>query len=153
MTQNEVKALSEVLETNPSSREAQRALARDVTERVHGRDGLIEAERVTSALFGDELKRLSLNELEDVFEGAPRSEIAFSELHVHGLGIPALLARQGVCKSIGEARRLIAQGGLYMNGVRVLETTQSITRDDLIEGKVLVFRRGSKTYHLIRVIN
>lgn len=153
MSQDEVKALSEVLKSDPSTREAQRALARDVTERVHGSDGLIEAERVTSALFGDELKRLSLNELEDVFEGAPRSEIALSELHTQGLGIPALLARHGVCKSIGEARRLIAQGGLYMNGVRVFETTQSVTRDDLIAGKVLVFRRGSKTYHLISVIN
>ena len=70
-----------------------------------------------------------------------------------GEGVPLanLLADAGVAKSRGEARRLISNGGVYLNNIKASESDQAVTLDQSIDGQFLVIRKGKKNYHLVRV--
>lgn len=147
----EIEALERSLAENPGAREAHKALAALVTERVHGASGLARAEQATAALFGGALDGLSAVEVEDIFADVPSSACPRSVLEGEGLGMVEFLADHGVLKSRGEARRAIEQGGVYLNGVRVDEVTQAVTAAQALHGRFLVVRRGKRNYHLVRL--
>ncbi len=135
----------------PGKRAAQRRLARDVTLLVHGQDGLDQSARVTRALFGGELASLSAAEVEEVFEDAPGGYISRQDLERGGETVQKMAVDQNLCSSGGEVRRLVDQGGLYLNGVRVEDYRRVVTVDDLIGGRALVLRRGAREHRLVRV--
>ena len=132
----------------PEQREAQRFLARDVTERVHGAEALARAERSTAALFGGDLLSLSAEELEEVFQGAPSAELPREEDAAPRL-VDALVA-VGMSSSKGEARRLIKGGGVSVNQQRVQDPQASLGDFEPVEGYLFILRRGSKQYFLLR---
>jgi len=135
----------------PWRRAAQRALAEDVTRRVHGEDGLARALRATEALFGGEIEGLGAEEIADVFSDVPSSGIAKAALEGEGVGIVDLLAEAGVTSSKGEARRSVEGGGIYVNARRVESVEEMVGLDRAIEGRFLVLRKGKKSYHLVKV--
>lgn len=135
----------------PWKRAAQKALAEDVTRRVHGEDGLARARRATDALFGGEIDGLDADEIADVFADVPSSGVARSALEGEGVGIIDLLAGSGVASSKGEARRSVEGGGIYVNARRVDGVDATVGLDRAIEGRFLVLRKGKKSYHLVRV--
>jgi tyrosyl-tRNA synthetase len=147
----DVAPLEEAVRADPGKREAQRRLAADVTLRVHGQSGLDQAKRVTDAFFGGELARLSARDIEDVLTGAPAGEVPRSSLEGAGIPFDRFAVAAGLCASNAEARRLVEQGGLYLNDTRVEDARAAVTLSDLIEGRVAVLRRGSRTYRLVRV--
>jgi tyrosyl-tRNA synthetase len=151
LDQEEIAALQQVLAERPEQREAQRKLARDMTRLVHGDQALADAERASQALFGGALDGLSPEDIEDVFSEAPASEIPHSAFEGNGTPILDLLTETGLAKSKGEARRLIAAGGAYVNNVRVEDAAQSITTAQLIAGRFVVLRTGKKQHHLLRL--
>ena len=151
VTPNQLPELEHGLEAEPQKRAAQRQLARDITLLLHGQNGLDQAERVTLALFGGDVRDLSASEIEDGFDGAPGGYISKHEIDNAAVTLQSVVIGQDLCSSAGEARRLVQQGGLYLNGVRVDDSRRTVTTDDLIDGRVLILRRGSKDHRLMRV--
>ncbi|HST63259.1 MAG TPA: tyrosine--tRNA ligase [Longimicrobium sp.] len=137
----------------PAARTAQRRLAAEVTRRVHGPGGLARAERATGVLFGSvAAQELPAAELLDVFSDVPSTHVPRTRLEGEGMGVVDILADAGVAASRGEARRLIAGGGVSLNGVRVTSPDQRVRAEDAIDGQVLVLRKGKKENRVIRLV-
>jgi tyrosyl-tRNA synthetase len=136
----------------PHERPAQKALAEDVTRRVHGETGLARALAATSVLFGGSIGGLGADEIADVFADVPSAEIARASLEGDGTGIVEVLAETGVTASKGEARRAVEGGGVYLNNQRVSGVERAVSLDDAVEGRFVVLRLGKKRYHLLRVV-
>ncbi len=149
----EIAALDAETGAHPERRAAQRALARSVCELVHGGAEAARAERASAALFGAELAELDESTLLEVFEDAPSSAISAEALAANGSGtldiVGALVAAE-LCRSLSEARRLVAAGGAYLNNQRIDDPSRLISTDDLVAGRYVVLRKGRRDYHLLR---
>ena len=150
--QAEVAGLQEAATADPGARHTQKALAEEVTRRVHGEDGLGRARQATAALFGGELEGLSADEIADIFADVLSSEVERGRLTGEGIAAVDLLAGSGLVPSKGEARRSIEGGGIYVNGRRVDDVDARITIAQAVEGRFLVLRKGKKNYQLVRVV-
>jgi tyrosyl-tRNA synthetase len=149
---DEIEGLEESLRDRPQEREAQQALADEVTARLHGPGGLERARTASRVLFGsDDVATLTGAEIEDIFSDVPSSRIPREMLAGEGESLVVLLTELGMVPSRGEARRGIQQGGIYLNNRRVSDPQARVTLEDAIEGRFLVMRRGKKKYHLARV--
>ncbi len=137
------------LQAAPEKREAQQRLAEDVTRCVHGVDGLRSAQRSTAVLYGEAMDGLNADELLNVFADVPSIVLRMDQ--VAGQPVVNVVVDAGLCKSRGEARRLIQSGGLYVNNHRMVNTDNTITSADIIDAKLLVLRSGKKHYHMVRV--
>jgi tyrosyl-tRNA synthetase len=151
LNREEIDGLEKALEENPGAREAQRTLAREVTTMLHGEGELEKAEQAAKVLFGGSLENLSVKDLKDIFEDVPSTVIPRAELTGEGLGALELCTRTGLTSSNGEARRLIRQGGLFINNERVSDESGRITADLGIDSELLVLRKGKKSYHLVQI--
>ncbi len=147
-----VEELAAVTAERPEQREAQRVLAHEITELVHGPSALARAEQASQALFGGDIAGLPGEDIQEIFAEVPSSELPKASLEGAGLNIIELLVNTGFLKSKGEARRAIAEGGMYLNNRRVSEPTLQVGINDLLDGRFLVLRRGKKNYHLVRIL-
>lgn len=145
----EIEGLEDAVKTAPQAREAQRALAEEVTRRLHGEDGLARARRATEVLFGGDMEGMAADEVADVFADVPSSTVPRAELEGEGMALVELLARSGVATSKGDARRAVEGGGIYLNNRRVADVAHSVRLADAVEGRFLVLRKGKKSYHLV----
>lgn len=145
-----IEELEQLTATAPQNRDAQRELARDVTERVHGRAALKAAEEVSQLLFakGDP-RALSMDALLQLEMEIPTFEVA-SLSDVFGVIEALSSGKDALFKSKGEAKRAMEQGGFYINGERAAEN-RPIEAKDLLHGKFLLARKGARSYGLIRV--
>jgi tyrosyl-tRNA synthetase len=144
-----VADLEHELIEKPESRSAQRRLADDVTQMVHGEEALRNAVRASQAMFGGELKGLDDATLEDVFSEVPSTSLPRAQLDC-GRPLVDLLVECGVFKSKGEARRLIQSGGLYLNNERVDAEDAKLTSLALVSRNLAVVRTGKRHYHLLK---
>lgn len=149
LSQEEIAELAESLKLAPEKRRAQRELARHVTALVHGETELEKALRASEVLFGKEISGLTVQEIIDIFADVPSTELAKSKLD--GLTLTDALVLSGLAPSKGEARRLVQGGGVALNNRRATDPRQTISDSDLIDGQVLVLRKGAKNYHLIKI--
>lgn len=137
---------------NPAARAAQRRLAEEVTALVHGADGLARAERATAVLFGRRpAQDLPAAELLEVFADVPSTELPKERFEGEGMPIVELLVESGIASSRGDARRLIAGGGVYLNGERVADVERRVTLADAIDGEVVLLRKGRKENRVVRL--
>jgi tyrosyl-tRNA synthetase len=132
-----------------SRRSAQRELARTLTAWIHGPDVVPRVEVASRVMFGDSLDGLTDADLAVLTGTVPTVDVPRSEL-ASGVGIIELLART-VSDSRGAARRLITQGGAYINNQRVTEVEHQVTLAQLATETMLVVRGGKKDYCLVRV--
>ncbi len=151
LSREEIAVFERAVAEEPEKRAAQRALADTVTELVHGETELRRAEQASRVLFGEAMDALSMADILDVFEHVPSSEMDKGRFNGDGIGILDLLAESGLTVSKGEARRLVRSGGAYVNNIRRGDEQGSVTVDDLIDGKVIILRRGQKNYRLVLV--
>jgi tyrosyl-tRNA synthetase len=135
----------------PEKREAQRALAREVTTLMHGRDHLERAERATQLLFSEAIDTLSVDEILSVFDDVPSTELESEAFSRDGLGLVDLVARAQLAPSKSEARRLVQSGGVYVNNRRMADPQARLTREQAIGGRLFVLRKGQKQNHLVRL--
>ena len=135
----------------PAQRDAQRRLAEEVTRAVHGEGELAKAQRATAVLFGAELGDLESAEVEEIFEDVPSTELAGNRFGGAGFPIVDLLAETGLASSKGDARRAVEGGGIYLNNRRAADPRQTLGLDDAVDGRLLVLRKGRKSYHLVRL--
>jgi len=140
----------------PHERKLQKALAEDITIRVHSQEEYENAVKASEILFKkgqeavDGLKSLSANLIQDIFEGVPQATFAQSEL-ADGIDIVAALAEKGgFLKSNGEARRELKQNSISVNKEKVTDT-KVLTEDDLIGGKYILLQKGKKNNYLVTV--
>ena len=147
LSHEQIVALDEATQSKPQDRLAQRALAREIVTLVHGSDAAGKAERASEALFSESIGDLDEATLLELVRDAPSSNWARSEFG-KGLDPVALLVRTGLAKSKGEARRFLAQGGVYVNNRRVVGD-ELVDATRALHGKYFVIRRGRHELHLV----
>jgi len=152
LDRGDVAELEAALAEKPHERAAQRALAQDVTRRVHGETGLSRAQQATQVLFGGGLEGLSGEEIADIFSDVPSSEFPRGTFEGEGIPILDILVESGVASSRGDARRSIQGGGVYLNNLRVQDVDRRVRMEDALEGRFLVLRKGKKNYHLAEIL-
>jgi tyrosyl-tRNA synthetase len=149
-TREEIAELETQLEERPHERAAHRALAEELTERLHGTAGLDKARQATAVLFGGSIEGLGAEDIAEVFADVPSHTVFRTELS-GGMSLVDLLADAGLTTSKGDARRSIEGGGIYVNNQRVESVDATVSADDAIEGRFLVLRKGKKTYLLVQL--
>ena len=144
-----IAELEQAVAAAPEKREAQQVLAKELTRTVHGEQGLAIAEKATDVLFGGSLDGLAAADLEKIFANVASATLSADQV----LGKPAfeVIAAAGMVASKGEARRLVQQGGLNINNVRVTDLARVFGANDLIEGRLAVLRSGKKSFFLLKV--
>jgi tyrosyl-tRNA synthetase len=139
-SREEIAELEREVAERPFAREAQKALAGDVTTLVHGAAATEAVITASQALFGrGELDGLDERTLAGAVSELPRVTAKAGDLVVD------LLAGSGIVASKGEARRAVKEGGAYVNNVKVTAEDQALTTEDLLHGRFAVLRRGKKT--------
>jgi tyrosyl-tRNA synthetase len=148
----EILALDEARGRDPGKRDSQRRLAEEITRLVHGPEGLAKAQRATAILFGAEIDALSDSELGEIFADVPSRQLERQVLSDGSLTIVDALAAAGLAASKGEARRLVTQGGVYLNNRRESDAARALAAADLASETMLVLRTGKKKYALLRFV-
>ncbi|HMF41082.1 MAG TPA: tyrosine--tRNA ligase [Polyangia bacterium] len=136
-----------------SERTAQKALAEDLTRRVHGDAELARVLRATEALFGGgDLRGIGGDILDEALAAAPSITVPRSRFDGEGALVVDLLAEVGACPSKSDARRQLGAGGVAVNGVPLgtASVDTRVTAKDLIDGRLLVLRRGKRNNYVIR---
>jgi tyrosyl-tRNA synthetase len=151
LNQVRIGALAEAVNTEPHKRAAQKVLAEQVTLTIHGQSGLDQALKVTQAFFGGDISGLSADQMEDVLDGSSVTEVTRDQLSGEGLRFSELAISAGAGKSGGDIRRTIEQGGMYLNGEQIGDAKRTVKTEDLVEGRLLIIRRGRKNYSLVKL--
>ena len=148
-----IESLEVVTRSAPEKREAQRVLAREVTTLVHGAEHVTRAEHASSVLFGEDIATLSADQVLAVFADVSSSNVPSSSFDGAGMSLVDLLADPAVklVPSKSEARRLVQAGGVYVNNRRASDPQMRLTREQAIEGKLFVLRKGQKQNHVVRL--
>jgi tyrosyl-tRNA synthetase len=146
-----IAALERATQESPEKREAQRVLADAVTTGVHGADQTARAKHASAVLFGEDITTLSADDVLAVFADVPSTELPGDQLGADGVGIVDVVARVQLAPSKAEARRLVESGGVYVNNRRISDPKARLTRDQAIEGRLFVVRKGQKQNHVIRL--
>jgi tyrosyl-tRNA synthetase len=134
-----IEELERAVAEGPFRREAQRVLADEVTRLVHGAAATEAAIAASLALFGQgELSDLSPAVLESALQELPTTEAG------RDTTVAQALVETGLTASLGEARRAVAQGGVYLNNAKVADADQPVS-GSLIDDRLAVLRRGKKT--------
>jgi len=160
LSQDEILNLENEHEKSPHLRLIQKALAEELTIRVHHVKALETAQKASDLLFGntsgkeslDFLKTLSQKELLEIFSGVPQFTLSHDlwSSGDEGIRIQDLLAQYTqVFPSKGEAKKMIAGGGLSLNKEKIQEDQYLVKKEDLIQGQYLVVQKGKKNYYLI----
>ena len=139
-TREEIAELEVAVRERPGAREAQRALANDVTTLVHGEAATAAVVAASQALFGrGELGTLDEPTLASAVAELPRTTVRAGDPVVD------LLVGAGLVASKGAARRAVAEGGAYVNNVKVTDADAVVSTADLLHGRYALLRRGKKT--------
>jgi tyrosyl-tRNA synthetase len=148
--QAEIDSLLAEHQSDPGQRGAQRRLAAALTRLVHGDEGLRTAQHATDIFFGAEIDHLSDAQLAGIFAHVPSKQLPRERLDAPGLPITDALIASGLCKNKSEARRLITQGGAYVNNRRMDGIESQLTGADLASESMIVLRTGKKNYALLK---
>jgi tyrosyl-tRNA synthetase len=158
LSRPEIEALDAATASEPEKRAAQKALARDVTRRVHGEAALAAAEQVSTFFFG----RLDPHELTAQAFGILRAEAPFSEVDVVSVASDAdaskldvlkLLTASGLAASSGAAKRLLEQGGVSVNKRKVGAADRFVDRSEaLLADGYVVIGKGKRDVAVVRVV-
>ena len=144
-----ITELENALRHAPERREAQQALAEELTRAVHGDTGLAVARQATQVLFGGSVEGLAASDLENIFANVASATLPLEA--VAGQPLPDVLAATGMFASKGEARRILRQGGIYINNRRVTGESRTFSHDDLVEGRLTVLRSGKRNFFLLKI--
>lgn len=142
-TPEEIMALEKSMQEAPEKREAQKALAAELTELNHGAEGLEKALRITETFFKGDIMTLSPEEIKEGLADAKKCTIA------DGTTLIDALVAAGVSKSKGDARKLIQQGAVSVNGVKMTAIDATVAKADAINGEFSILKKGKKNYFVL----
>lgn len=155
MDQKTIENLESEHAQNPGMRLAQKKLAEEVTQMVHGVDGLKTAKLTTEVLFGkgrmEELEQISESQFDQVFAGVPKGKIQFSEDLKDWVGLLSVGCRELVFPSKSEARKMIQSNAIQINQTKInLDSSIDIAP---LRGKFYLVQKGKKQYYLLEKAN
>ncbi len=136
-------------DADPAAREAHRALAKEMTDLIHGAAATAEAVATSQSLFSKGGDEVTAAMLEEIQETAPSLEIPRSEFDGDGIGLIDLLAQTELFKSKGEARRAIQGNGISVNNAKEPDIERRLTAADLLFEKHILLKKGKKNYVVV----
>ncbi|TYR82115.1 tyrosine--tRNA ligase [Priestia megaterium] len=145
LSHEEIIVLEKSANEAPEKREAQKALAAEMTTLVHGEKALEQAIRISQALFSGSIAELTASEIKEGFKDVPSYTYSGEEIN-----LVDLLVESKISPSKRQAREDISNGAIYINGNRVQDLQKIVGEEDRIEGQFTVIRRGKKKYTLIQ---
>ena len=146
LSKEEIAALAAELAARPEARAAHKALAKEMTDLIHGPAATAEAMRASEILFGGDLAGISETTFNEIVGEVPTKEIGKADLDGTGKPLVELLVHGGLCPSKGQARKDIEGGGAYVNNIREASSQRTVTAKDLLFGKHLLLRKGKRNY-------
>ena len=146
LDKDQIDALAEKVKAEPWKREAQKVLAEQVTEFVHGKEAVENAERISAILFKGNVQKLSTAEVAQAFNGVPTSEISNTPIN-----IVDLIMELGVDKSKRQAREDVTNGAITVNGVKVTDVETEINPADNLT--VNTYCASRKEEHFLAKVN
>jgi tyrosyl-tRNA synthetase len=154
LSKEEIEAIEKVHNEAPHLRQLQKAIAEDITRRVHGEEALQTAIAASNILFGkstaDDLKTLSEKDFFSIFDGVPQSTLSRDEFGDGISIVEALSAKTGFLSSNGEAKRELKANAIAVNKEKVGEDFV-LTSDHLINSKYALIGKGKKTNYILVV--
>ena len=149
LSPEEISNLEKEVAANPGARQAQFALAKELTVLVHGEDAVNAVTRASLILFGAPLDKATEAAFAMVIDGMPSRDL--EKIKLEGIGAPIvdLVVHAGLASSKGQARKDVEGGGIYLNNVRIAEVARAVTTSDLLFGKYLLLRKGKRTYAVL----
>jgi tyrosyl-tRNA synthetase len=152
LTREELAEMEKAVREDPKGRVAQRRLAADFTALLHGQDEVAKVVAASQALFGrGALEDLPADTLQAAVAEIPAAEISRAQLEA-GVTVVELAESTGLCSSRSDARRVIDQGGLYLNNVKVTADDALLAPGQLLAGSTALLRRGKTKLAAIRVV-
>jgi tyrosyl-tRNA synthetase len=149
LPREEIEALERQHAEKPEARAAHKALAKAVTDLVHGPSATAEALRASEILFGGGLDGISEGTFNEIVGEVPTKEIEKARLDGTGLPLVEVFVHSGLCPSKGQARKDIEGGGVYLNNVREGNVNRAVMNADLLFGKHLLLRKGKRNYVVV----
>ena len=129
----------------PHLRLAQKTLAKEIITDLHGKEEYEKAVKISEALFSGNVKDIDTNLIGKVFKDVPNSDMKSDK------NIVDLLVDTNICSSKREAREFITTGAISINGERITDLDTIITKDNSIDNKYIIVRRGKKKYYLVNI--
>lgn len=137
---------------NPAGRAAHRALAKAVTDLVHGGNATLEAQRASEILFGGDLSGIAENTFNEIVGEVPTIDIQRSKFEGAGTPLVEVLVEARLAPSKGQARKDIEGGGVYLNNRRESKVQRAVTQSDLLFGRHLLLRKGKRNYTVLSAV-
>ena len=153
-SREEIDAIIEAHDAEPHARNLQKALAEELTIKVHSQEALNTAIKASQILFGksttEDLKSLDTQTFLQVFEGVPQADVVKADVLGAGI-IDLLVAKSGFLSSNGEARRDLKANSISVNKEKGTEGYE-LAEADLIDGQFILLQKGKKNYFLLRIV-
>jgi tyrosyl-tRNA synthetase len=146
LSKDEITALAVEHQAKPEARAAHKALARAMTDLVHGQSATAEAVRASEILFGGGLDGIAESTFNEIVGEVPTRDLERGKLEGAGTPLAEALVISGLCPSKGQARKDIEGGGVYINNVREANFQRNLTAGDLLFGRHLLLRKGKRNY-------
>lgn len=155
LDRNQIEVLEKEHEFAPHLRILQKALAKDITIRVHSEEDYQAAVTASEILFGkgtkEQLQSLSEQQIMDVFDGVPQHTVPFSDVQ-NGIPIVEFLSvNTNIFSSKSEAKRMLSSNAVSINKLKVSDSVV-VGLDDLLQNKFVLVQKGKKEYHLVIAI-
>ncbi|KZT57734.1 tyrosine-tRNA ligase [Calocera cornea HHB12733] len=148
LSEEEITELMEWQKADPELRVAQKRLAEELTQLVHGEDGLFRARTMTQVLYGTNIEELEADDILEAFEGDPRLvQLGWGD--VWRKEVVELTRKYGMIPSKTTARRTINQKGFYLNNERLDDSDKKLDRRDFIKDRFAILRAGKKKHLII----
>ncbi|MEI6487316.1 MAG: tyrosine--tRNA ligase [Bacteroidota bacterium] len=156
-TKEEIETLEKEHSLAPHSRILQKALAKDITIRVHSEEDFSAAVEASEILFGkgteDTLQNLSEDDFLSIFEGVEQEQINKTDLDSDISIVDFLTEKTQIFQSKSEAKKMIQGGGVFVNKAKVEGLETVINSRNLISNKYILIQKGKKNYYLVRIIS
>lgn len=154
-TRSEIEQLISAHEGQEYARNLQKALAEEMTIRVHGEAALIQAQKATQVFFGDgteeDLRTLNEDMLAASLEGMDRFVIAKETVKAGLMLIDLLATETAVFPSKGEARKMVEANGFSMNKIKVNDPVYQVSDLDVLHNRFIIAQKGKKNYFVIEL--
>ncbi|EFS18536.1 tyrosine--tRNA ligase [Staphylococcus hominis] len=144
LSKEDINRLEQSRDEAPHLREAQKALAENVTEFIHGKEALDDAIRISEALFKGDLKSLSIKDIKAGFKEVPQVEVSKATTNIIDV-----LIESGIASSKRQAREDVNNGAIYINGEREQSVDYNLTDEDKFDNEFTIIRRGKKKYFMV----
>ncbi|MEB5792383.1 tyrosine--tRNA ligase [Staphylococcus hominis] len=144
LSKEDINRLEQSRDEAPHLREAQKALAENVTEFIHGKEALDDAIRISEALFKGDLKSLSSKDIKAGFKEVPQVEVSKATTNIIDV-----LIESGIASSKRQAREDVSNGAIYINGEREQSVDYNLTDEDKFDNEFTIIRRGKKKYFMV----